>query len=45
MTDESIQHSRPTRSLMIHLEFLSARVRIESADRATVPAVPERLAR
>jgi len=45
VSEESVQHSRPTRSVTIHLEFLSARVRIESADRATVLAVLERLAR
>ena len=45
VSEESVQHSRPTRSVTIHLEFLNARVRIESADRATVLAVLERLAR
>jgi transposase-like protein len=45
VTEESVQHSRPTRSVTIHLEFLNARVRIESADRATVLAILERLAR
>jgi len=45
VSEESVQHSRPTRSVTIHLELLNARVRIESADRATVLAVLERLAR
>ena|SRR5690242_2418245 len=45
VSEESVQHSRPTRSVTIYLEFLNARVRIESADRATVLAVLERLAR
>ena len=45
VSEESVQHSRPTKCVTIHLEFLSARVRIESADRATVLAILERLAR
>lgn len=52
---ESVEHSRPVRkafkkpevpaAAIIHLEFSHARVRIESADCATVLAVVERLAR
>jgi len=45
VSEESVQHGRPTRSVTIHLELRNARVRIESADRATVLAVLERLAR
>lgn len=55
VADESVEHSRPVRkafkkpeataSVIIHLEFSHARVRIESADCATVLAVVERLAR
>lgn len=53
VTEGSVAHSRPknalkkpeaTRSVTIHLEFTNARVRIESADCATVLAVLERLA-
>ncbi len=55
VTGESDQHSRLTRntfqereaipSVTVHLEFTKARVHIESADRATVLAVLEHLAR
>lgn len=55
LVDESVAHSRPARKAFkkpeasaaatIHLEFSHARVRIESADGATVLAVVERLAR
>lgn len=55
VADERVEHSRPVRkgfkkpeataAAIIHLEFGHARVRIESADRATVLAVVERLAR
>lgn len=55
VAEERIERSRPTRnaskepeaarSATIHLEFVNTRVRIESADRATVLAILERLAR